>query len=299
MRRLMLVIGCLVVVSSGCVSQQRYLSKEREATHCAATLDAERLIKKESAGRAEEVTRALRSERDQLQRSLNGSERDVTLLEDEMGALVNEMASLADERQELSKRGQLADARRRHLEAQARQLEMAKRTHERLIDALKDELDAKLVEVKRLGARSTVTLNEKILFDSGSAELQPAGVQALAKIAKVLQDAQENEILVEGHTDSIPIGDELAERFPSNWDLAAARAITVVRQLQTGGVNPRRMAAVSRAEYAPKRRNATPSGRQANRRTEIHLTPPDVVRSSAAVSQRVPTRARPTRSARR
>lgn len=116
-----------------------------------------------------------------------------------------------------------------------------------------------------------VSLSDKLLFKSGSDEINPLALGILEKIARVLNDRKDLEILVQGHTDNIPIATKV---FTDNWDLSAKRATAVVRLLQTKfTVDPQRMTAGGRSEYVPKADNATPQGRQLNRRTEIILLP--------------------------
>lgn len=116
-----------------------------------------------------------------------------------------------------------------------------------------------------------VSLSDRMLFRSGSYEvLSPAEV-VLGKIAKVVNDHKELDILVEGHTDVVPISTNFLK---DNWDLSVMRATSVVRMLQTKfGVSPERLTAGGRSEYIPKETNATPAGRKINRRTEIIILP--------------------------
>jgi len=95
----------------------------------------------------------------------------------------------------------------------------------------------------------------------------------LDKIVPALQTASAQRIEVEGYTDNVPIGGHLEHRFPTNWELSAARAVEVVRYLQKKGIDPSRLTAAGHGEYQPVGSNATPAGRQANRRTDIDLMP--------------------------
>ena len=116
-----------------------------------------------------------------------------------------------------------------------------------------------------------VSLSDKLLFRSGSYEINSRAEGVLSKVAKVVNDHRDIDILVEGHTDVVPIE---TEHIKDNWDLSVLRATSVVRMLQTKfGVGPERMVAGGRSEYIPKDDNATASGRQLNRRTEIIITP--------------------------
>ena len=116
-----------------------------------------------------------------------------------------------------------------------------------------------------------ISLSDKMLFKTASSQIQPAAKNVLGKIAKVVKDHQKFDILVEGHTDSVPIRNECVK---DNWDLSVMRATSVVRTLQQDyGVEPGRMTAGGRGEYVPKASNETVEGRSTNRRTEIIILP--------------------------
>jgi len=116
-----------------------------------------------------------------------------------------------------------------------------------------------------------ISISDKLLFKSGSAVISVNADAVLGKIARVLNDHKDLEILVEGHTDNVPISTDC---MVDNWDLSVKRATSVVRTLQTRhGIAPERMTAGGRSEYIPKETNTTPEGRQANRRTEIIILP--------------------------
>lgn len=116
-----------------------------------------------------------------------------------------------------------------------------------------------------------ISLSDRMLFRSGSADISPQAETVLSKIAKVLNDYKELEILVEGHTDSVPISNAC---MIDNWDLSAKRATSVVRNLQRRyGVDPKRMTAGGCSEFRPKANNGSEEGRRANRRTEIVILP--------------------------
>lgn len=116
-----------------------------------------------------------------------------------------------------------------------------------------------------------IELSDKMLFKSGSTELSPRAKDVLGKVATVLNDKPDQEVLVEGHTDNVPIKRDCMK---DNWDLSASRAITITRVLQYDyKVNPSRITAAGRSEYVPKASNDTPDGRSANRRIRIVIMP--------------------------
>ncbi|MCS6822352.1 MAG: OmpA family protein [Microscillaceae bacterium] len=116
-----------------------------------------------------------------------------------------------------------------------------------------------------------ISIADKLLFKSGSDEILPDAERVLSKIAKVVNDHKDFDILVEGHTDNVPIKTAC---YNDNWDLSAKRATSIVRYLQQRhNVRPERMTAGGRGEYVPKATNATAEGRSRNRRTEIIILP--------------------------
>lgn len=116
-----------------------------------------------------------------------------------------------------------------------------------------------------------VSISDKMLFRSGSYQISNQAENVLEKIAKIINDHKELDILVEGHTDTVPIATECME---DNWDLSAKRATSIVRLMQNKfEVDPSRMTAGGRSEYVPKTTNETVQGRAINRRTEIIILP--------------------------
>jgi chemotaxis protein MotB len=116
-----------------------------------------------------------------------------------------------------------------------------------------------------------ISLSDNMLFKTGSAAINSNAETVLAKIAGIVNDHRELDILVEGHTDNIPMSGEC---IGDNWELSARRAVSIVRLLQNKyKVEPSRMTAGGRSEYVPKGSNTTPAGRSENRRTEIIILP--------------------------
>jgi len=139
--------------------------------------------------------------------------------------------------------------------------------------AMKNELESKQVAIKELEGKLTLTMVESILFDSGKATVKEEGIEALKKVADVLKNIQDQEIIVAGYTDNVQIGGNLAKIYPTNWELSAARAISVVKILVADGVDPRVLSACGYSEYRPVADNETPEGQAENRRMEIILMP--------------------------
>jgi chemotaxis protein MotB len=116
-----------------------------------------------------------------------------------------------------------------------------------------------------------ISISDKLLFRSGSAEVSQSALNVLSKVARVINDHSDIEVMVEGHTDNVPIKTNCLE---DNWDLSVKRATSIVRLLQWRyNVDPARMVAAGRSEFLPKTTNETQAGRSENRRTEIIIVP--------------------------
>jgi len=138
--------------------------------------------------------------------------------------------------------------------------------HNALLGFKSDELS---VYIKN--GKVYVSLSDKLLFKSGSAAVESKGIEAIQVLADVLNKNNDIDILVEGHTDNIPIKTAL---YHDNWDLSAARAISIVRILTDEySITPTRLTASGKGEFSPRSPNLTPEGRASNRRTEIILSP--------------------------
>ena len=133
----------------------------------------------------------------------------------------------------------------------------------------KEEL--KEVDVQVLKGVVYISLADNMLYKSGSYEINERAAETLSKIAKIITDYKDYDVLIEGNTDNVPIK---RENIRNNWDLSCLRASSVVQELQTKyGVDPKRLTAGGRGEYNPLQSNDTDLGKQRNRRTQIIITP--------------------------
>ena len=133
----------------------------------------------------------------------------------------------------------------------------------------KDEMEE--VDVQVLKGVVYISLADNMLYTSGSYEIGERAHETLVKIAKIIKDYEDYEVLVEGNTDNVPIS---KTNIRNNWDLSALRASSVVQALQnTYGIDPKRLTAAGRGEYNPVASNSTAKGKQRNRRTQIIITP--------------------------
>ena len=142
--------------------------------------------------------------------------------------------------------------------------------------SLEDLIEEQKVSVKKMDDWIEISLEDTIVFASGGVEPIDEALPVIEKIARILK-AHDNAMLVEGHTDNIPIR---TGAFPSNWELSAARAAAVVRYLALEGVSPERMAAMGYGEFRPQVRNDTPQGRRKNRRVVLLVSKNKDLRTS-------------------
>ena len=136
--------------------------------------------------------------------------------------------------------------------------------------------EMKEVDVQVLKGVVYISLADNMLYKSGSYEINDRAAETLSKIAKIITDYKDYEVLIEGNTDNVPVNTNAAsmKNIRNNWDLSALRASSVVQALQNQyGVDPKRLTAGGRGEYNPVTSNSTEVGKQRNRRTQIIITP--------------------------
>ena len=206
-----------------------------------------------------------KGEFEKMQAERDGLEQKVRELESQKSGLEQQKA--AAERQQGSLRSELVT-----LEKERAQLQMSSQQTKSRYDALVRDLDQEVkkgqLQVRQYKDMLTVEIAEQLFFDSGRAALKEQGKDVLKRVGEALKGYEDKVIRVVGHTDNVPIS---TAQFPSNWELSVARATTVVRFLQSGGIAPERLIATGRGEFAPIAPNDDAEGRKKNRRIEITL----------------------------
>ncbi|MBW2003281.1 MAG: OmpA family protein [Deltaproteobacteria bacterium] len=145
-----------------------------------------------------------------------------------------------------------------------------------MINNLTEEADTKTTQINLLKEALKVNLVEKIMFESGSANVTKEGRETLARIAPILKEAKDKEIHIVGHCDRLPPCAELSKKYPTNWELSTARAIAVMRILQWGfDIDPHRMVAVGVGHYRPLDMEIEKKISEKNRAVEIFLATPN------------------------
>lgn len=226
-------------------------------------------------------------------------EQDLAAAKLENGKLIGDLEAKKDE---LKKRvGELSEGNRDLLQKlreteQAKEMEInrLKGTYDQLVGGLKEEIAAGQIKITNLEGKLSVNLVEKILFDSGEARIKSKGEGVLSRVAAILKKVQDKDIRIEGHTDNVPIGQALRDKFPTNWELSTARASAVARYLQEDGkIDGQRLIAAGYGEYRPIVPNDSPEHKAENRRIEIVLVPREPVATSATVPASIPPPAPP------
>lgn len=293
----------LLAVGSSCVPQKKYnqlladkVQLEAQKFECDEALD----VARNTIGRLNADLAQLRSESDQMEQDLLASTENLQAktkaydeLEEYYNNLVNSSGKLnrdLTEQQQrlLNAREELELARQKNQELSQNLAEREKRVLEleqvleekdRAVNKLKKSVSDALLNfrendltVQVKNGKVYVSLAEQLLFKSGSVAVDPKGVNALKQLAGVLKDNPDIQILVEGHTDNVPLSRQ-SQYMKNNWDLSVMRATSIVEILTGAGVAPQRVTAAGKGEFAPLTANETTEDRSKNRRTEIILTP--------------------------
>lgn len=160
------------------------------------------------------------------------------------------------------------------IEALIKEKEQVTRAQSQMENQMRAALQSKDITISELQGKLTVNILDRVLFDSGEAQLKPEGESVLTQLAAVVALHTNRQIYVIGHTDNVPIRAGPFSRYSSNWELSTARATAAVRHLtDKAGVNPRMLAAVGYGEHHPVADNSTPEGRARNRRIAIVILP--------------------------
>jgi chemotaxis protein MotB len=265
-----LLLVALAVGASGCVKSSTH---NRTLTRLA---DTEARAQREAEDQAQTAAQ-LRAEILRLETTLSETRQTLAQREQRLATLGEEVRSLENEANRLvtllNQRGDETVILRNRLEALAaleQEIRDRNRIYEDVIGRFQSLISAGQLSVSISRGRLAINLPQDILFESGSATIGREGRTTLTQVARVLADIPDRQFQVEGHTDDVPIQ---TARFPSNWELSAARALSVIHLLQEQGVRPENISGGAFGEYQPVADNEAPSGRRLNRRIEIVMVP--------------------------
>lgn len=255
-----------VLLSAGCVTQGTYDALRAEQDATLEALSARNAALEEREKRIAALERdgaALRQAIDSEKASAAELQRRIDKLKADLSAVVKDKSSLQASVVEMTEA--LAELQKRKDEAEARIAE-----YRNLLAKFRTLIDAGKLAVKIVDGRMVVVLNTDVLFGSGSATLSMDGKGALGEVATLLASIPDRAFQIEGHTDNVPIS---TAQYPSNWELASARAITVLKTMVEAGLPPQRISAASFGDSKPAASNETAEGKAANRRIEIIIVP--------------------------
>ena len=258
-----LLVLLIPLCITSCVSKKVFLASQ-SALQSART-DSNRLANKVSE---------LEKNVADLTRNSASLQQNLTDLKTQLDATSKDAAGkIATQQSLLNKSKEEIASQQKKLEALQGLLEQQKKNADALRQKMADALvkfNSNELTVAVKNGKVYVSLQESLLFPSGSAMVNPKGKEALGKLAEVLNTNPDINVNIEGHTDSIPI----RTRFEDNWALSTARATSIVRILTKDyKVDPVRVVASGHSQYDPLESNSDPEGRAKNRRTEIILTP--------------------------
>ena len=287
-RNFLPVLIALTLTCSACVSNSAYQQKLDEndfITRQLGEMEADCQLVKDRRdylvklnGDQERRLHELTSQDTRQRAELKKAKEDIARLEkvlasrsSETGAAMKEMRQTIDRLEEKNR-----DLEEERLAREARLVKI-RETYDELTVLLAAEIGRREVVLDTHPDSLSIDLSEKILFDSGATEVKSAGLEILRRLGGVLVNLQGHDIRIEGHTDNVPISSRLREKFPSNWELSAVRAASVLHFLQEQvGLPGESLAAVGHGEFRPVADNATPEGRSLNRRIRILLKPQDL-----------------------
>jgi chemotaxis protein MotB len=220
----------------------------------------------------------LEAAHNQTQQELQVENKKVADLREQVSKLVDEnnlyLGMIGDQKSMIEDLQGELEKERTVVEQKDKKISDLEKTRQEIENSLKEQIAQKNIKIEEIEGKLKVTFVDKILFDSGSVKIKPKGREVLLTLADSFQDNKEQSIVVEGHTDDVQIGSTLQDRFPTNWELSAARATSVVRFLQEkGSITPERLTASGFSFYKPVDTNETDEGRKQNRRIEIILIP--------------------------
>jgi len=255
-----------LALSAACVSKSKYEALEAKLKETQGALDnrsaeAQNLqssLQKESAKATDLSKKAtsLEAKASSLEKTVSSVNKDKSMLESSLNQVQTDNDKL---------RTALAEMEKNKAESDKRVAE-----YQDLLSKFKAMIDSGKLRVRIVDGRMVVALNSDLLFRSGSSLLTSDGTKSVQEVAGLLQSLSDKSFQVEGHTDNVAIR---GGKFASNWDLAAARAISVVQKMIEAGMPASRVSAASFGEHKPAQANKTKEGRAANRRVEIVVVP--------------------------
>jgi chemotaxis protein MotB len=259
-------LGLALVLAGGCVSAKDYEALEADLAKARDELSGAREDIKSLRVALEETE----NEVELLNGRIGDLEDELRVAEVRASEAETELAAVLKDKGELTESIDDMQAALAELKRQRARAEVRAALYRAVLDKFKAMIDSGTLEAKIVDGRMVLELKTDILFPSGSAKLSDQGVETIREVGSLLAQIPERRFQVEGHTDNVPIN---TKTYPSNWELAAARAITVLSEMVDAGMPADRISAASFADTRPRASNQTEEGRAQNRRIEIVIVP--------------------------
>lgn len=268
MKRSNSIIACLFATFaiSGCVTAKKYEALEADLAKAQGELTKARGEISDLGTALEEAeaeAERLRGQIAQVEEALAIAETRASDAENQLASVLKDKSSLTASIEDMQKA--LAELQRLQAQAEARAAE-----YRNVLAKFKSLIDNGKLKAKIVDGRMVLELQTDILFGSGSAKLSEEGAATIREVGSLLASIPDRKFQVEGHTDNIPIKNKT---YPSNWELASARAINVVKEMVDAGMPGKRISAAAFADTRPTSSNQTDEGRAQNRRIEIVIVP--------------------------
>lgn len=288
--KVLIPIFCGLLLVSGCVSskthQQALTSMNAMKTDLEGRLveaGAQRVSLEAEISRLNIEAEALQKENNNLRALMEMKEnklaKNVQELQEKLAQNELRIKALNDEIIGLKKEKDAVLAEKALvLQEKEKTVSNLQKTYDGLVSELKGEIAKGEIAVTQLKDKLTLSMVEKILFESGSAEVRENGKAVLDRVSEILKTVSDKQIRIEGHTDNVPISYRIIKQFPSNWELSTARATNVVKYLCEKGLDPKVLSAAGYGENRPVDSNDTDEGKAKNRRIEVVLLPLDTDR---------------------
>ena len=267
MKKVILFAATAVILLSSCASKKELLSCRDENKSLTANLQSTR---EDLAGKNARIT-SLEEQLRGMQQALKTSEQKYAKLQESLDKSLSNASQNNISIEKLVDQINESNQYIRHLvEVKSKSDSLNMVLSNNLTRSLSKE-ELKEVDVQVLKGVVYISLADNMLYKSGSYEINDRAAETLSKIAKIITDYKDYDVLIEGNTDNVPIS---KTNIRNNWDLSCLRASSVVQALQNKyGVDPKRLTAGGRGEYNPLQSNDTELGKQRNRRTQIIITP--------------------------
>ncbi len=298
-----LYLLALTILLPGCVSQNKYqrLLTEKESTDAALALCEDNIkiaqskidrttaqiaqLEADSTQRGTELSAkrqqlvVLQEKHDRIEGYYNNLLSNSGKLSGELDGQRDRLLKMEENLKRTSEKNEELSQNLKEREKKVVELEQILADKEKAVNELRNKVSQALLNFKDndltidvKNGKVYVSLAEQLLFNSGSIVVDKKGIGALQQLAKVLQEQKDINILVEGHTDNVPVS-RTSQYMNDNWDLSVLRATSIVKILTKAGVDPQRVTAAGKGEFNPLVANSGAEGKQKNRRTEIILTP--------------------------